>query len=113
METGMVAGQAWRTAREQQALSSAGSVSSKTSNPTMRKLEHAATEFEGILLASVWQAWNKSDRMGNQHDPIGDSMTGMGIEMASMAMAEKGGIGIARMIVNSLKKEVTGQPGAE
>jgi Rod binding domain-containing protein len=77
----------------------------------MRELEHAAREFEGILLASVWQAWNKSDRMGNLHDPINDSMTGMGIEMASMAIAQKGGIGIAQMIVKSLQKEVTGQTG--
>ncbi len=76
----------------------------------MRKLEHAAAEFEGILLSSLWRAWDKSDRMGNRHDAIGDSMTAMGMEMASIAMAEKGGIGIARMIVNSLKGEVAGQP---
>lgn len=98
---------------EQPAAGPAFHASSQPVNPTMRKLENAAREFEGILLASVWQAWNKCDRMGTQHDPINDSMTGMAIQMASIAMAEKGGIGIARMIVKSLQKEVTGRRETE
>lgn len=111
MKTTMTTPRGWLPGRESSPASAAGNSSGKSSSPAMRKLEHAAKEFEGILLASVWQAWNKSDQMGNQSDPIGKSMTGMGIEMASTAIAEKGGVGIARMIVNALKGEVTGQSG--
>lgn len=107
----MTAGQGSHFGRQTSAASTAGNDLGKASSPAMRKLEHAAQEFEGILLASVWRAWNKSDQMGNPSDPIGSSMTGMGIEMASMALAEKGGLGIARMIVNALKGEVAGQSG--
>lgn len=111
MEVGMTVGKDLRTEWAQHALSSTRSASAMAPSPMMRKLETAAQEFEGILMASLWQAWNKSDRMGTRHDPIGNSMTGMGIEMASIAMAKNGGIGIARMIVNSLTKEVAGQHG--
>jgi Rod binding domain-containing protein len=111
MGPGMMVNRSARTVWEQDASAPAVVSSSLSSNPTMRKLQNAAREFEGILLANLWQAWNKSDQLGDENDPIGDSMTGMGIEMASMAMAEKGGVGIARMIVNSLKGEVNGRLG--
>ncbi len=93
----------------QQGPSASTRAAAPAPSPEMRKLKKAAREFEGILLASVWQAWNQSDRMGNAHDRINDSMTTMGIEMTSIAMAEKGGIGIAKMIVDSLKAEVSGR----
>jgi Rod binding domain-containing protein len=78
--------------------------------PGMQKLENAAREFEGIMLASVWRAWNQSNQLGNPQDEIGSAMTGMGLEMAAMAIGQKGGFGLAKMIVNSLKGDVTGQP---
>jgi hypothetical protein len=56
-------------------------------------------------------AWNQSNQLGNPQDEIGSSMTSMGLEMAAMAMARKGGFGLAKMIVNSLKGDVTGQTG--
>lgn len=105
----MAASGKWATEWAAKGTSPTAGMHARTPSPAMRKLENAAGEFEGILLASVWQAWNRSDRMGTTHDPINDSMTGMGIEMASIAMAEKGGIGIAKMIVNSLKAEVGGR----
>lgn len=111
METGIVAGSALRAEWEQATQTARRPAAAKAPSPGLRKLEHAADEFEGILLSSLWQAWNKSDQMGTEHDPIGDSMTAIGTEMASIALAEKGGIGIARMIVNSLKGKVNGQPG--
>jgi Rod binding domain-containing protein len=79
---------------------------SVATNPGLQKLENAAREFEGVLMASLWQAWNKSNQFGNPQDEIGSSMTGMSMEMAAIAMAEKGGFGLARMIVNSLKRDV-------
>lgn len=78
-------------------------------NPGLQKLENAAREFEGVLMASVWQAWNKSNQFGNPQDEIGSSITGMSLEMAAIAMAEKGGFGLARMIVKSLKGTITEQ----
>ncbi len=88
-----------------------GGDASGAPNPGLQKLENAARAFEGILMASVWRAWNKSNQMGNPQDEIGSSMTGMGMEMAAMAMAENGGFGLAKMIVNSLKGDVAGQSG--
>lgn len=111
MKTGIVAGSALRAEWAQAPQNARRPAAAHPPGPGLRKLEHAAAEFEGILLSSLWQAWNKSDQMGNEQDPIAVSMTAMGTEMASIAMAEKGGIGIARMIVNSLKGKVNGQPG--
>lgn len=102
--TGLCAGMA------QVAGSSAGvGTTGGTSNPALQKLENAAREFEGVLMASVWREWNKSNQFGNPQDEIGSSMTGMSMEMAAIAMAEKGGFGLAKMIVNSLKGDVAGQ----
>jgi Rod binding domain-containing protein len=102
--TGLRAGMA------QTAGSSAGmGTTSGGPNTGLQKLENAAREFEGIMMASVWRDWNKSNQMGNPQDEIGSSMTGMSMEMAAIAMAEKGGFGLAKMIINSLKGDVTGQ----
>ena len=87
-----------------------GSGSGAPPSQGMQKLGNAAREFEGIMLASVWRAWNQSDQLGNPQDEIGSAMTGMGLEMAAMAIGRKGGFGLAKMIVNSLKGDVAGQP---
>ena len=100
-----------RAEKAQPTLATSGGVSSGASNRGMQKLENAAREFEGILLASVWRAWTKSNQMGNPQDEIGSSMTSMGMEMAAMAMARRGGFGLAKMIVSSLKGDVNGQGG--
>jgi Rod binding domain-containing protein len=102
--TGLRAGMA-QTA----ASGSSGGAASGTAGAGMQKLENAAREFEGVMMASIWRAWNKSNQMGNPQDEIGSSMTGMSMEMAAIAMAEKGGFGLAKMIVNSLKGDVAGQ----
>jgi len=100
-----------RTGLAQKASTAAGGGSgSGMPSPGMQKLENAAREFEGIMLASVWRAWNQSNQLGNPQDEIGSAMTGMGLEMAAMAIGQKGGFGLAKMIVNSLKGDVTGQP---
>ena len=103
--TGMRSG----VAQQDSAGAASGGAGGGAVSPGMRKLENAAREFEGIMLASVWKAWNQSNQMGNPQDAIGTSMTSMGLEMAAMAMARKGGFGLAKMIVNSLKGDVPGQ----
>jgi len=80
-------------------------------NRAFQKLENAARDFEGILLASLWRAWNQSNPFGDSPEEIGSSMTDMSMEMAAMAIARKGGIGLAKIIVDSLKKDVVGQEG--
>ena len=85
------------------------SAMSAAANPGLQRLENAAREFEGVLMASVWREWNKSNQFGNPQDEIGSSITGMSMEMAAIAIAEKGGFGLAKMIVNSLKGDFAGQ----
>jgi Rod binding domain-containing protein len=90
-------------------MSAGAGTTGGAANPALQKLEKAAREFEGVMMASVWREWNKSNQFGNPQDEIGSSMTGMSMEMAAIAMAEKGGFGLAKMVVNSLKGDVTGQ----
>ena len=73
------------------------------------KLHNAAKDFEAILIDSLWSSMKKGSLGGDdqsQDDPIGDSFTDLGMQMASRAIADAGGLGIGKMIVKSLQAKI-------
>lgn len=67
------------------------------------KFHKAATEFEGILINTLWSEF-QNDPLAEEDDSDagGDTMRGMGLQAMSMAMANSGGLGLATMIEKQL-----------
>jgi Rod binding domain-containing protein len=78
-------------------------------SPQEAKLRQAGKDFEAILIDSLWSSMKKGSLGGdeNQDDPISDSLTGLGMEMASRAIANAGGLGIGNMIVKNLEAKIS------
>lgn len=76
------------------------------------KFDKAATEFEGILINTLWSEF-QNDPMASEDDSDagGDTMRGMGLQAMSMAMAQSGGLGLGAMIEKQLGPAWLG-PGA-
>jgi len=91
------------------ALSPHGTISSATNrvgDPSpgsrMQKLNTVAKQFEGVLLASLLQEVQKGslDSSEGGLGPGSETLRSLGTEAVAQALAQKGGLGIARMIVN-------------
>ena len=69
------------------------------------KLVKAAHEFEAILLQSWLEKMNQSFvGEGGSLDPGHDTMSSLGTQAIAQAMAARGGIGIASMILRQLQR---------
>jgi Rod binding domain-containing protein len=71
----------------------------------MQKLARVATQFEGVLLSSLLQEVQK-DMLGSSEAGLGggsETLRSLGTEAVAQALAQKGGLGIARMIVNHFR----------
>lgn len=86
-----------------------------TANPPLGKGEKAARDFEAILLTSLMESLQKTFS-GVPEDPK-DSTPGasdyrlMGTQALASVIAERGGIGIARLILRHLPApKVPGRP---
>ena len=71
----------------------------------LQKLTRVATQFEGVLLSSLLQEVQKGTLDPSDAGLGGGSETlrSLGTEAVAQALAQKGGLGIARMIVNHFK----------
>jgi Rod binding domain-containing protein len=77
------------------------------------KVRHAAEQFEGILLESLLGPMEKafSSLPGDKSEFGSGDYSSLGTQVLASALAAKGGLGIAQMIVGNLMKHglVTGQ----
>jgi peptidoglycan hydrolase FlgJ len=71
----------------------------------MEKLAKVAKQFEGILLSTLLQEVQKStlDPSAAGLGAGSDTLRSLGTEAVATAIAQKGGLGIARMIVNHFR----------
>ena len=71
-----------------------------------RKITKAAHEFEAVLLNSLLGPLEKtfSSLPGKEADTVSDNYHSMGMQALASALAAKGGVGIAAMVVKSLSK---------
>jgi Rod binding domain-containing protein len=71
-----------------------------------KKIEKGAKEFESILVGSWLQQAEQSfatlPGAEDDEDPGHDSMTSLGVQTLSNAMAASGGIGIAKMVSKAM-----------
>jgi Rod binding domain-containing protein len=64
------------------------------------KAEHAARDFEAVMLAELLEPLEKSFGGGLDNGTAGSADYGaMGTQALATAMAERGGIGIARLVL--------------
>jgi len=77
------------------------------SAPASPKLVKAAREFEAMLLQNLLEKMNKSmagDTEGQ--DAAHDTISSMGAQAVATALSERGGIGLASMLVRRLQAGV-------
>jgi Rod binding domain-containing protein len=73
-------------------------------NQTAAKLRKSAQEFEAILLQSWLEKMNQSFVGSSEsQDPAHDTVSSLGTQAIASALAARGGIGIARMLLRQLQ----------
>ena len=90
-----------------QPISPAATADSTRAGPAPSKLTKAAREFEAILLQNWLEKMNKSFVGDEQsQDAAHDTVTSLGTQAISTALAARGGIGIASMILRQLQPKI-------
>ena len=84
------------------------------SSPQDRKLMKECRQFEGILIASLWNEMEKGMGLRDaSNDPGSGSMQGFGIQAAALGIANAGGLGLARMLYHELAPRLhSGRPSS-
>ena len=73
-------------------------------SPEDRKLRKAATQFESLLLSTLWKSMKSSFASDDDStDPAHDTLDQMGIDAMTGAVAKAGGVGIGRLILKHLE----------
>src|SRR5258708_794308 len=73
--------------------------------PDKEKLEKAAKQFEALVLTKMLQSArenNPGGLMGEGGDQASNTMSGMAEEHFAQALAAKGGLGLAKMVMKGL-----------
>jgi Rod binding domain-containing protein len=83
-----------------------------TANPPLGKGEKAARDFEAILLSSLMDSLQKTfSGAADDPTPGASDYRLMGTQALASAIADRGGIGIARLILNHwAAPKVPGKP---
>jgi Rod binding domain-containing protein len=76
-----------------------------------QKLKKAGSDFESILLASMWKSMKQSfgDNDDGDTDPAKGTIDDWGIEAMSGAVGKAGGLGIGNMIIKHLSDKTGGE----
>ena len=70
-----------------------------------RKLRKAAEDFETILISELWEKFQSGiSSLSGESQPAGsDTLNSLATQSLSSALAHRGGLGIAQMIVRQLE----------
>jgi len=71
--------------------------------PAHKKLRKAAREFEGMLISQLLGDFHLSALGGDAPMAGSDTLNSLAIQTLSTALAARGGLGIARMLVHQLE----------
>ncbi|MGH9467400.1 MAG: hypothetical protein ACRD1Y_08590 [Terriglobales bacterium] len=80
-------------------------ITTPTAAAQREKLDKSAREFAGILIDTMWSEFQKdplAPQPGEFSDPGAQSMKGLGLQAMSMALAQHGGLGLAKLIEHQL-----------
>jgi Rod binding domain-containing protein len=81
---------------------------------TPEKIETAAKQFEALLIGQLMKSMHESGSKGwlGEQDESSESAMEMAEEQFAQALANGGGLGLARMVVQGLSRSAEGeQPG--
>ncbi|TAN22935.1 MAG: hypothetical protein EPN33_05395 [Acidobacteria bacterium] len=70
------------------------------------KLDKSCKEFAGILIDTMWSEFQNdplAPQPGEFSDPGADNLKGLGLQAMSGALAERGGMGLAKLIEHQLE----------
>ena len=70
------------------------------------RLKKAASEFEAMLLANLWQT-GKSAFGGEESDAAGENLQDMSIRAMCAGVSKAGGLGIAKALIHALSGQQT------
>jgi Rod binding domain-containing protein len=90
-----------------------------TETAAHRKLRKAAQDFEAILISELWEHFQSSfSSLSGDAPPAGsDTLSSLALQAMSAGLAQRGGFGIARMLVRQLEPGLdrgpTGQTGSK
>ena len=73
---------------------------------TPEKIEQAAKQFESLLIAQLMKSMHETGSQGwlGEEDESSECATEMAQEQFAQALANGGGLGLSRMIVDGLKR---------
>lgn len=81
---------------------------------TLYETKHAAQQFEAMLLKQMLNSLEKATRVGSQHGSAGSSQYGsMIVEALSDAVAQAGGIGVGKIMVESVAQRLADKKVSE
>ena len=81
-----------------------GGASQAAETPAHRKLRKVAQDFEALLISELWQNFQPSGSwLGETQAAGSDTLNSLAIQTMSVALAHRGGLGIARMLVHQLE----------
>jgi Rod binding domain-containing protein len=83
-----------------------------TETPAHRKLRKAAQDFEAMLISDLWEHFQPSFcSLSGESPPAGsDTLNSLAIQAMSTGLAQRGGLGIARMVVRQLERSLDRGP---
>jgi len=83
----------------------AGATNDQPETAAHKKLRKAAQDFEGILISQLWGEFQTSLSSITGETPLAGSegLNSLAIQTLSSALASKGGLGIAQMIMRQLE----------
>ncbi|MGD0227773.1 MAG: hypothetical protein ABSF71_36145 [Terriglobia bacterium] len=87
----------------------AASPGNSPETPAHKKLRKAAQEFEGILISQLWGEFKSSLSSIEGDTPMAgsDTLNSLAIQTLSTALASRGGLGIAKMLVHQLEPSLS------
>lgn len=86
----------------------AGAATAPAGRPdTPARIRDAAQQFESLLLEQILRAARESGSgwLGAEKDPAGDCATEFAEQQLAVAMAQRGGLGIAKLVAAGLEKK--------
>jgi Rod binding domain-containing protein len=87
---------------------------SASPNPEKLKLQRATEEFEAILLSSWWEQMQKSFPAASEseQEPGFDTLRELSYRALAVALASRGGIGVASLMLRQLEPALPNSPPA-
>jgi flagellar protein FlgJ len=82
---------------------------------TPEKIETAAKQFEALLIGQLMKSMHESGSKGwlGEQDESSQSAMEMAEEQFAQALANGGGLGLARMVVAGLSRSADGEQGSQ